>query len=389
MALLSLIIPVFRVEKYLAACLDSVLAQRRADVEIVAVDDASDDGSSAILASYAQRHPEITVVTLDRNSGLGAARNAGIAHASGRYVWCVDSDDWLPDGSLDAVADRLAHTDPDILITGYSRVHPDGRAEEHPVTGIAPGRQLPEVFRFADEPGLLDVLWIACNKVIKRDRLIDTGITFQSGWYEDVSFVIPLLVAMDRIAVLDRDCYAYRQHDDGAITRTVSDRHFEVFDQWQRVFTYLDAHPGRAAALRPLIFGRMIWHCLQVLGHPHRVPRSHRRRYFRRTCELYRRHRPAGGYPVPGNGNETVKHRLVAANAYSLYQTLMAVWSLRKRVPGRADRTSRASRAGGSAGAGGRPTTAGRTPPPTAARPGTVPARGGAVDDEAEEGAIR
>ncbi|MFV2094668.1 glycosyltransferase family 2 protein [Micromonospora sp. LOL_014] len=386
MALLSLIIPVFRVEKYLAACLDSVLAQRRADVEIVAVDDASDDGSSAILASYAQRHPEITVVTLDRNSGLGAARNAGIAHASGRYVWCVDSDDWLPDGSLDAVADRVEHTDPDILITGYSRIYPDGRAEEHPVTGIAPGRQLPEVFRFADEPRLLDVLWIACNKIIKRDRLVDTGITFQSGWYEDVSFVIPLLVAIDRIAVLDRDCYAYRQHDDGAITRTVSDRHFEVFDQWQRVFTYLDAHPGRAAGVRPLIFGRMIWHCLQVLGHRHRVPRSHRRRYFRRTCELYHQHRPVGGYPVlgdgNGNGNETIKHRLVAANAYSLYRTLMAVWSLRKRLLGRADRTS------GATGAGGRPTTAGRTPP-AAARPGTVPARGGAVDDEAEEGAIR
>ncbi|WJK33379.1 glycosyltransferase family 2 protein [Solwaraspora sp. WMMA2065] len=389
MALLSLIIPVFRVEKYLAACLDSVLAQHRADVEIVAVDDASDDGSSAILASYAQQHPGITVVSLDRNGGLGAARNAGIAHASGRYVWCVDSDDWLPDGSLAAVADRLEHTDPDLLITGYSRVHPDGRAEEHPVTGIAPGRQLPEVFRFADEPGLLDVLWIACNKIIKRDRLVDTGITFQSGWYEDVSFVIPLLVAVDRIAVLDRDCYAYRQHHDGAITRTVSDRHFEVFDQWQRVFTYLDAHPGRAAALRPLIFGRMIWHCLQVLGHPHRVPRSHRRRYFRRTYELYHRHRPVGGYQVPGNGSETVKHRLVAANAYSLYQTLMAVWSLRKRLPGRASGATGVSGASGAAGAGERPATAGRTPPAAAALPGTVPARGGAVDDEAEEGAIR
>ncbi|WP_326550632.1 glycosyltransferase family 2 protein [Micromonospora sp. NBC_01813] len=334
MALLSLIIPVFRVEKYLAACLDSILAQHRDDVEIVAVDDASDDGSSAILAEYAQRHPQITVVTLERNAGLGAARDAGIAHASGRYVWCVDSDDWLPDGALAAVADRLCQVDPDLLITGYSRVYEDGQVEDHPVTDISPGRQLPDVFAFADEPGLLDVLWIACNKVIKRDRLIESGITFQPGWYEDVSFVIPLMVAVDRIAVLDRDCYAYRQHYDGAITRTVSDRHFDVFDQWQRVFTYLDAHPGRAAPIRATVFGRMIWHCLQVLGHPHRVPRSSRRRYFRSTSELYRRHLPSGGYPIPGGGNEAVKQRLVAANAYSLFELMMAGWLVRKRLFG-------------------------------------------------------
>ncbi|MDG4763020.1 glycosyltransferase family 2 protein [Solwaraspora sp. WMMD406] len=336
MTLLSLIIPVYRVEKHLAACLDSILGQPHDGVEIIAVDDASDDGSSAILADYASRYAELTVVTLDRNVGLGAARNAGIARADGRYVWCVDSDDWLPDGSLAAVTERIAQVEPDLLITGYARVYPDGRSDDQPVRRIAPGRDLPTLFRFADEPGLLNVLWIACNKIIKRDRLVESGITFQSGWYEDVSFVVPLLVALDRIAVLDRDCYAYRQHHDGAITRTVSDRHFEVFDQWQRVFDHLDTRPDRGASLRPVIFGRMIWHCLQVLGHPHRVPRSSRRRYFRRTSELYRRHLPPGGYPVPGGANEAVKHRLVAANAYPLYEALTAGWLLRKRLLGRA-----------------------------------------------------
>ncbi|MFY1635328.1 glycosyltransferase family 2 protein [Solwaraspora sp. WMMB335] len=338
MALLSLIIPVFRVERYLAGCLDSILRQHRPDIEIIAVDDASDDGSSAILARYAERHPEIIVVAMERNSGLGAARNVGIAHATGRYVWCVDSDDWLPEGALAAVVDRIAQTEPDMLITGYARVYDDGRVEEHPVTAIAPGRPLPEAFAFADEPGLLNMLWIACNKIIKRDRLADTGITFQSGWYEDVSFVVPLMVAVDRIAVLDRDCYAYRQHHNGAITRTVSDRHFEVFDQWQRVFTYLDTHPGHAAPVRGPIFGRMIWHCLQVLGHPHRVPRRSRRRYFRCMAQLYRRHLPADGYAVPTDGNEAVKYRLVAANAYPVFEVLMAGWLLRKRLSRRAAR---------------------------------------------------
>lgn len=334
MALLSLIIPVLRVERYLPACLDSILAQLRDDVEIVAVDDASDDGSGAILADYAQRHPEITVVTLERDGGLGAARNAGIAHANGRYVWCVDSDGWLPTGSLDAVVERLGQVEADLLITGYSRVHQDGMLEEHPVTAIAARWPLPEVFAFADVPGLIDVAWITCNKIIKRDRLLDSGLTFPPDWYEDVSFVIPLLVAVDSITVLDQDCYVSRQHHDGAVIRTVSDRHFEVFDQWQRVFTYLDTYPGRAAPVRGVIFGRMIWHCLQVLGQAHRVPRSSRRRFFRSINEMYRRHLPAEDYPIPDGGDEVVRHRLVAANAYSLFELMMAAWLARERLFG-------------------------------------------------------
>jgi len=331
MVLLSLIIPVYRVKRYLADCLDSILGQLCPGVEIIAVDDASDDGSSAILAQYASRHDAIRVVTLDRNVGLGEARNTGIDQAAGRYVWCVDSDDWLPEGTLDAVTARLTETDPDLLITGYARVYHSGEVEHHPVTAAAPDRELPEVFGLTDEPGLLSILWIACNKIIRRERLITHRIRFGPGWYEDVSFVIPLMLAVDKIAVLDRHCYAYRQHYHGAITRTVSDRHFEVFDQWQLVFDYLDRHPERCESLRPLIFERMIWHCLQVLGHPHRVPKTSRRRFFARTTGLYRRHLPPGGYPSPA-GNEAVKQRLVATGAYPLFETLMATWQLRKRL---------------------------------------------------------
>lgn len=331
MALLSLVIPVYRVEDYLAQCLDSVLNQSFADVEVVVVDDASDDGSAKILAWYAERDSRIRVITLDRNGGLGPARNAGIAVATGRYVWCVDSDDWLPAGTLAAVAERLERTDPDLLVTGYARVHPDGRIEHHGVDRVGGGALVPETFGFAEQPGLLDVLWIACNKIIRRDFLVRTGLTFGPGWYEDVAVVLPLMLAADRIALLDRYCYAYRQRPAGAITYTVSERHFEVFDQWDRVFAYLDACPERTALLRPLIFQKMIWHCLQVLGHASRVHRSQRRRYFRRITEQYRRHLPAGGLLLPP-GNEGVKQRLVATGAYHVFEALMAGWQTRGQL---------------------------------------------------------
>jgi glycosyltransferase involved in cell wall biosynthesis len=326
-----LIIPVYRVEEYLAQCLDSIFGQSFTDIEIVAVDDASDDGSAKVLSWYADRHSRLKVITLDRNGGLGNARNVGIAHATGSYVWCVDSDDWLPDGTLAAVAERLAQTNPDLLITGYARVYGDDRIEHHPVTDAGGGQPVPDVFTFAEQPGLLDVLWIACNKIIRRQFLAESGLTFGPGWYEDVAFVVPLMLAADRISLLGRYCYAYRQRQTGAITRTVSERHFEVFAQWQRVFEFMDARPGRFAPLRPLIFQRMIWHCLQVLGHAHRVPRSRRRDYFARLTAQYQRYLPPGGVPVPP-GNDGVKQRLVAAGAYHLFEVLMAAWQTRKRM---------------------------------------------------------
>lgn len=333
MPLLSLIVPVYRVEEYLPRCLDSILQQAGPEIEVVAVDDASDDGSAKILAWYADRHPNLRVVTLERNGGLGAARNVGIAHANGRYVWCVDSDDWLPDGTLAAVTERLRRIRPDLLITGYARVHPDGRAEHHPVTAAAADGVLPEVFTFADQPGLLDVLWIACNKVVRRDFLAECGLTFGPGWYEDIAFVVPLMLAARRISALDRYCYAYRQRAEGAITQTVSERHFEVFDQWNRVFAFLDAHPGAYERLRPVVFQRSVWHCLQVLGHASRVPRSSRREFFARITEQYRRHLPPGGVPAP-RGREGAKHRLVALGAYGLFEVLMAGWRLHRQLRG-------------------------------------------------------
>ena len=93
------------------------------------------------------------------------------------------------------------------------------------------------------------MLHVAWNKIVRRDLLTKLGFRFEAGWYEDVSFTFPVLAAAERISTLPRTCVHYRQRRTGAITRTVGDRHFEIFDHWAHAFAlvdeYADAAPRR------------------------------------------------------------------------------------------------------------------------------------------------
>ncbi|PRY29512.1 bifunctional glycosyltransferase/CDP-glycerol:glycerophosphate glycerophosphotransferase [Pseudosporangium ferrugineum] len=319
MTLLSVVLPVYKVQGYLRQCLDSLLEQSFTDFEIVAVDDCSPDHSGAILAEYAARDPRVRVVTLERNSGLGRARNAGLDHAAGDYVWFLDSDDWLSQGALTAVADRLAATAADVLIVGFDRVHWDGR-----VTVSGAGRLLdeaPETFSAEQWPRVLNILHVAWNKVVRRDLLLKLGFRFEEGWYEDVSFSFPLLAAAPRIGGLSRVCIHYRQRRTGAITRTLDDRHFEIFDHWHHAMALVDEHCPNAEALRPVLFQRMMWHYLTVLRNAERVRKVSRKRFFDRITEDYHRYRPAGGYELPG-GAMSLRHKLVARGAFLPFRAM-------------------------------------------------------------------
>jgi hypothetical protein len=338
MVALTVIVPVYGVEAYLAECLDSLLSHPGADLEVIAVDDASPDGSATILAGYAERDSRLRVLSLERNGGLGAARNTGLDHARGEYVWFVDADDWLPAGTPTAVIEAVAGRRPDVLIVDYARVFADGTTEAYAAADLYPGDPLPDVFTLAEQPALLRSLHIACNKVVRREFLVDVGIRFSAGWYEDVPFSIPLMLAADRLSDLHRVCYCYRQRvDGGSITRTVTDRHFEVFGQWERTFAFMDTASmnSRNVALRPAVFARMVWHLLAVLSKDDRVPRDSRRAFFAEMTRVYRRYLPPTGYPVPSR-SALVTHRLIRLGAYRLYEAVhaaaKAARAIRRRI---------------------------------------------------------
>ncbi len=103
----SIVVPIFKVQGYLRECLDSVLDQSFRDIEVIAVNDCSPDSSGAIVDEYAARDERVKAVHLPENGGLGRARNAGLARATGEYVLFLDSDDAYTPGLLQALADRL------------------------------------------------------------------------------------------------------------------------------------------------------------------------------------------------------------------------------------------------------------------------------------------
>ncbi len=321
MTLISVVLPVYKVQGYLSQCLDSLLDQHFTDFEIVAVDDCSPDNSGAVLAEYAARDPRVRVVSLAENVGLGRARNAGLEHAIGDYVWFLDSDDWLSQGTLGAVADRIAATQADVVVVGYDRVHWDGRVTvPNWMQHLA---EAPETFTALEWPRILQVLHVAWNKIVRRDLLLKLGIRFEHGWYEDVSWTFPLMAAAERITAVPRTAVHYRQRRTGAITRTLDDRHFEIFDHWGHAMALVDEYAGdRAAALRPLIFQRMMWHYLVVLKNNQRVKKASRERFFQRVAEDYRRYKPASGYEVPGRAGK-LRLQAIERGSFSSYRNVL------------------------------------------------------------------
>nr|WSW69263.1 bifunctional glycosyltransferase family 2 protein/CDP-glycerol:glycerophosphate glycerophosphotransferase [Streptomyces sp. NBC_00995] len=338
---LTLIVPAYNVQGYVRECLDSVLQQDFTDFEVVAVDDCSPDGSGAILDEYAELDPRVRVLHLTENVGPGRARNAGMEQATGDYLLFLDSDDTLAPGSLSGIAGRLdASDDPDLLVYDYARSYWDGRLLPNRRADLLGGAE-PAVFTLSERPALLDLPQIVWNKAYRRGFVEAHGFRFASGYYEDAPWTYTALVTAESIALFDRVCVLHRQRREGGnILGTASRRHFEVFDQYDRVFTYLDEHP-EFDSWRPALFRKMVDHYLAVLERPGRLPRNARAEFFHRAAADYRRRMPEG-FARPG-GARGYQYAMLGKDSYPALTGVTRANQVRTRA--RASGTRRIGRA--------------------------------------------
>ncbi|MFJ1751515.1 glycosyltransferase family 2 protein [Kitasatospora sp. NPDC088134] len=342
--LLSIVLPVHGVERFLPQCLDSLRADGAApgEVELIAVDDLSPDGCGALLDAHAATDPRMRVLHLTENQGLGGARIAGLAEATGSYVWFVDSDDWLPAGTVDAIlaelrAETARELPADVLLTDFTHVYHDGGTGPNPWRRVLAGSPLVEGCTAAEHPALFNAVLAVWNKVMRRQYLLDLDVHFGRGYYEDISVTYPLLLAADRLRYLDRVCYHYRRGRPGAITATSSPKHADAFAQYDAIFAFLD-RDERADRLRGLVFDRTAKQALTVYDTPGLVPAALRPEFFARITAHFARHRPAG-HPFPP-GLRGLQYRLAARGSRRAYDRLRGA----ARLPATAARRLRPGR---------------------------------------------
>ncbi|MFB7032881.1 glycosyltransferase family 2 protein, partial [Streptomyces sp. NPDC056295] len=172
---ISLVVPVYRVQGYLRACLDSILEQSFTDFEIIAVDDHSPDSCGRILDEYAARDSRVRPVHLDENRGIGKARDLGVQRASGDYLFFLDSDDTLAEGALQAVADRLERVgDPDILLLDHVRTYWTNRVQVS-AAGELLASAGTDVFTALERPEYLTMFAVVWNRVYRREFYVGNG----------------------------------------------------------------------------------------------------------------------------------------------------------------------------------------------------------------------
>ena len=245
----SVVVPVYNVERFLAQCLDSVLAQTFEDFELICVNDGSTDSSPEILDGYASKDCRIRVINQE-NGGLSAARNTGMSHASGEYIAFLDSDDYLTPDMLAKTVDKADETEADIVIFDYWLYFDStgelGTYRDQDIYARLDGK----VFSLEDEPEMAQFIGV-WDRLFRRSFLERHGFRYPVGRiYEDVAFCVESELAAKRIALLADHLYYYRRDVAGSITGNEAGnrKHKEDFLYVQKYAQnyFLKAHSGEA-----------------------------------------------------------------------------------------------------------------------------------------------
>ncbi|QUO23347.1 glycosyltransferase family 2 protein [Clostridiaceae bacterium Marseille-Q4143] len=234
--LISVIVPVYRVEEYLERCVKSILSQTYENLEVILVDDGSPDQCPAICDACAEKDARVKVIHQE-NKGLSGARNAGIDAASGEYLAFVDSDDYVSPHFIEELYQLLQDTGCAIGQCRFSYMKGDGLVEEgDSAFCIYRGESLMEQLYGPEEKATCFV--VAWNKLYRAELFKETGIRYPEGRiHEDEATTYRLFHEAKKLAFLDRALYGYYTENGGSITSVFSAKRL----QW------LTAHEERIA----------------------------------------------------------------------------------------------------------------------------------------------
>lgn len=235
----SIILPVYKVEKYIKSCVDSILGQSFKEFEVILVDDGSPDKSPEICDEYAKKDSRVKVIHKP-NGGQADARNVGLEAAQGDYICYVDSDDFLADeGVLQLLAEKT-ESQPDIVHYKFKEwFESDGRIADCRFDYNVPteGRSLAEIYcDLVDKDAYYNSAW---SKIIRRELLIDNNIRFEKGIVgEDNEWYYHVVMVAESLVLVDEPLYVYRRRQGSTTTSTTRKNLLDqlyVLNKWEKI----------------------------------------------------------------------------------------------------------------------------------------------------------
>ena len=241
----SVVIPIYNVEKYLGECLESVINQTLQEIEIICVNDQSTDNSLRIAKEYEEKDSRIKVISNKQNGGLSYARNVGTNYAEGEYIYYLDSDDVLEPEALKELYDVALKDNLDVVFFDSEMFFEKG-IEERPIdlfcardvyNGIITGRQfLKQCFENGD---IREPVWI---QFYKKDFLEKNNIRFYNGiLHEDILFTFQIFMKAERMKCINTVYHKYRIRQNAITSSKCSERHIaglaitycEILEIWK------------------------------------------------------------------------------------------------------------------------------------------------------------
>lgn len=236
--LVSVIVPVYKVEKELDRCVKSIINQTYHNLEIILVDDGSPDCCPQMCDDYAKVDKRIIVIHKE-NGGLSDARNAGIDVAKGTYIAFIDSDDWVENNFIEHLVTNLENTDSDISICGYMLVNEDGKKRQCTAEK--------EIEIFEHDEAMHELFaqqkfeCMVCLKLYRRN-LFETLRFPKDKLYEDVAISLSLFDLSKRCVVSNAGLYYYFQRNDSIVNSKFNLNKLDILEFVQNMIEYSHKH---------------------------------------------------------------------------------------------------------------------------------------------------
>lgn len=259
--LISIIIPVYGVEKYLEKCIDSILYQTYKNLEIILVDDGSKDMCPKICDEYEKKDSRIKVIH-KVNGGLSSARNEGLKIAKGEYIGFIDSDDFVEKNMFELLLKTAVEKNSDIVICGYNMVDENGKElgnclinSNKEIFAISRFDSQNNYFEKKGERGIYTVAW---NKLYKKQIVSD--LVFPEGKiHEDEATSYKLLYKGENIQYINKPLYNYLIRSDSIMAMKIKKERFAIFD------AYLDRIVFYKKNNEEILYNKMIRQYMRML----------------------------------------------------------------------------------------------------------------------------